>query len=85
MTKYDNSSSDINPISGISKTDLKSFIAYARTTFDLPILTSFLTATPTAELEPITQTYVQSHEADIGMTDELSVFGRLRKVSKMGH
>lgn len=29
---------DINPIGGISKTDLKRFIAYARDAFDLPIL-----------------------------------------------
>jgi len=60
LTKYDCSSADINPIGGISKTDLKSFIAWARTQFDLPILSSFLTAVPTAELEPITSTYVQS-------------------------
>lgn len=40
---------------------------------------------PTAELEPITETYVQSDEADMGMTyDELTVFGRLRKVHKLG-
>ncbi|KAH8832775.1 hypothetical protein DL96DRAFT_1458937 [Flagelloscypha sp. PMI_526] len=85
MTKYDCSSADINPIGGISKTDLKRFIAYAQTTFDLPILNSFLTAVPTAELEPITDTYVQADEADMGMTyDELSVFGRLRKVEKCG-
>jgi NAD+ synthase (glutamine-hydrolysing) len=63
---------------------------------------SFLNAVPTAELEPITETYVQSDEvgqhhngtrrllkfylkADMGMTyDELSVFGRLRKVEKCG-
>src|SRR5690606_15141419 len=39
----------------------------------------------TAELEPITGTYVQSDEADMGFTyDELSVFGRLRKVEKCG-
>lgn len=63
----------------------------------------FLTAVPTAELEPITETYVQADEvgtavllqlvadavawlqADMGMTyDELSVFGRLRKVEKCG-
>ncbi|CAG2063230.1 unnamed protein product [Timema podura] len=31
MTKYDCSSADINPIGGISKTDLKSFLGYART------------------------------------------------------
>ena len=45
----------------------------------------FLDAVPTAELEPITETYVQADEADMGMTyDELSVFGRLRKVDKCG-
>ncbi|ANB15267.1 glutamine-dependent NAD(+) synthetase [Sugiyamaella lignohabitans] len=85
LTKYDCSSADINPIGGISKTDLKAFIAYARDAFDMPVLNDFLTATPTAELEPITKTYVQSDEADMGFTyDELSVFGRLRKVEKFG-
>lgn len=38
LTKYDCSSADINPIGGISKTDLKRFIAYAEKAFDLPIL-----------------------------------------------
>lgn len=85
LTKYDCSSADINPIGGISKTDLKKFIAYAHDSFDLPILSSFLSAVPTAELEPITESYVQSDEADMGMTyDELTVFGRLRKVQKCG-
>ncbi|KAK7060897.1 glutamine-dependent NAD(+) synthetase [Paramarasmius palmivorus] len=85
LTKYDCSSADINPIGGISKTDLKKFIAYSREAFDLPILANFLDAVPTAELEPITENYVQSDEADMGMTyDELSVFGRLRKVEKCG-
>ncbi|TRM65351.1 hypothetical protein BD626DRAFT_217279 [Schizophyllum amplum] len=85
LTKYDCSSADINPIGGISKTDLKKFIAFAEEKFDLPVLHNFLAATPTAELEPITETYVQSDEADMGMTyEELSVFGRLRKVEKCG-
>ncbi|ODQ67714.1 glutamine-dependent NAD(+) synthetase with GAT domain-containing protein [Nadsonia fulvescens var. elongata DSM 6958] len=85
LTKYDCSSADINPIGGISKTDLKAFIAYARDTYQMPILDDFLTATPTAELEPITKDYVQSDEIDMGMTyDELSIFGRLRKVEKCG-
>lgn len=115
LTKYDCSSADINPIGGISKTDLKRFIAYAETAFSLPVLADFLNATPTAELEPITNEYVQADEvrenllverrtetetlpslpwltffhrpcqADMGMTyDELSVFGRLRKVDKCG-
>jgi len=85
LTKYDCSSADINPIGAISKTDLKKFIAYARDAFDLPILSNFLEAVPTAELEPITENYVQADEADMGMTyEELSVFGRLRKVEKCG-
>ncbi|KAI7555224.1 glutamine-dependent NAD(+) synthetase, partial [Hortaea werneckii] len=85
LTKYDNSSADINPIGGISKTDLKSFIKWAETNFDLPILREFLDAVPTAELEPITDTHVQSDEADMGFTyDELSVLGRLRKAYKLG-
>ncbi|ODV93154.1 hypothetical protein PACTADRAFT_47078 [Pachysolen tannophilus NRRL Y-2460] len=85
LTKYDCSSADINPIGGISKTDLKKFIKFGVKRFDLPILQSFLDATPTAELEPITENYVQSDEIDMGMTyEELSIFGRLRKVSKCG-
>ncbi|SCV05037.1 LANO_0G17106g1_1 [Lachancea nothofagi CBS 11611] len=85
LTKYDCSSADINPIGGISKTDLKRFIAYASKKFDMPILEDFLTATPTAELEPITKDYVQSDEIDMGMTyEELSIFGYLRKVEKCG-
>ena len=85
LTKYDNSAADLNPIGGISKTDLKRFIAYASEAYAMPILRSFLDAPPTAELEPITESYVQSDEADMGMTyDELSIFGRLRKVAKCG-
>lgn len=85
LTKYDCSSADINPIGGISKSDLKRFIAYAKDTFNMPVLEEFLDAIPTAELEPITHDYVQSDEADMGMTyDELSQFGRLRKVERCG-
>lgn len=85
LTKYDCSSADINPIGGISKTDLKKFIRWATTEFELPILEEFINATPTAELEPITSDYVQSDEADMGMTyAELSIFGKLRKEEKMG-
>ncbi|CAD6588874.1 MAG: glutamine-dependent NAD(+) synthetase [Tremellales sp. Tagirdzhanova-0007] len=86
LTKYDCSSADVNPIGGISKTDLKKFIAYAETAFGLPILNSFLDAIPSAELIPIgADNAVQSDEAEMGMTyDELSIFGRLRKVEKCG-
>ncbi|KAJ5155250.1 glutamine-dependent NAD(+) synthetase [Penicillium capsulatum] len=85
LTKYDCSSADLNPIGSISKTDLKSFIAWASKSFDMPILEEFIHATPTAELEPITENYVQSDEADMGMTyAELSRFGTLRKQNKLG-
>ncbi|KAL9098268.1 MAG: hypothetical protein Q9163_006046 [Psora crenata] len=84
-TRYDCSSADINPIGGISKTDLKKFIAWACTNFDLPILKDFLAATPTAELEPLEGGYVQSDEADMGLLyTDLQVMGSLRKVEKMG-
>jgi NAD+ synthase (glutamine-hydrolysing) len=85
LTKYDCSSADINPIGGVSKTDLIAFIVWATTEFSLPILEEFVTAIPTAELEPITEDYVQSDEADMGFTYvELSILGRLRKEEKLG-
>lgn len=86
LTKYDCSSADINPIGGISKTDLRRFISYAIDTFQLSALTSILSAPPTAELEPLTDGHVsQTDEQDMGMTyDELSVYGKLRKVVKTG-
>lgn len=78
-TKYDCSSADINPIGGISKTDLKAFIKWAITAFDMPILEDFLDAIPTAELEPFSDKYVQSDEIDMGMTyDEVRRRGPVR-------
>jgi len=48
-------------------------------------LEEFLTATPTAELEPISKDYVQADEIDMGMTyDDLSTFGICRKILKLG-
>jgi len=85
LTKYDCSSADINPIGGISKKDLSRFLRFAKTEYNLPILESFLDATPTAELEPISNEYTQSDEQDMGCTyEELGVFGRLRKIEKLG-
>ncbi|KAI9023261.1 glutamine-dependent NAD synthetase with GAT domain-containing protein [Hyaloraphidium curvatum] len=85
LTKYDCSSADLNPIGAISKIDLRGFIGFARDDYGLPMLDGFLDAPPTAELEPITETYTQTDEADMGMTyAELSVFGRLRKVQMSG-
>ncbi|KAF6029406.1 hypothetical protein EB796_012285 [Bugula neritina] len=74
MTKYDCSSADLNPIGGISKTDLRSFI-------------QILESPPTAELEPLAENgrIAQTDEVDMGMTyNELSVYGKLRKVFLCG-
>ncbi|KAK2769449.1 glutamine-dependent NAD(+) synthetase [Emmonsiellopsis sp. PD_33] len=85
LTKYDCSSADLNPIGSIDKRDLISFLQWAKVNFDLPVIKDFVTAVPTAELEPITETYTQTDEDQMGMTyAELSVFGRLRKISKCG-
>nr|XP_031546903.1 glutamine-dependent NAD(+) synthetase isoform X3 [Vicugna pacos] len=86
LTKYDCSSADINPIGGISKTDLKDFVQFCMESFPLPALQSILVAPPTAELEPLASGQVsQTDEEDMGMTyAELSVYGRLRKLAKTG-
>eukprot|EP00794_Sanderia_malayensis_P011791 gene11791-13011_t len=92
MTKYDCSSADLNPIGGISKTDLRSFIHYfydvhlRNEKYRLKSLVSIVEATPTAELEPLEGGRIQqTDEADMGLTyDELSWFGKLRKVYACG-
>ncbi|XP_055462676.1 glutamine-dependent NAD(+) synthetase-like isoform X3 [Psammomys obesus] len=86
LTKYDCSSADINPIGGISKTDLRAFVQFCAERFQLPTLKTILSAPATAELEPLANGQVsQTDEEDMGMTyAELSIFGRLRKVAKAG-
>ncbi|MCA9968672.1 MAG: NAD(+) synthase, partial [Anaerolineales bacterium] len=85
MTKYDNSSADINPIGSISKVDLRDFLRWAADHRGLTALREVIDAPPTAELEPITADYAQRDEVDMGMTyAELSRFGRLRKVERCG-
>ncbi|POR36274.1 Glutamine-dependent NAD(+) synthetase [Tolypocladium paradoxum] len=46
-------SADIAPLGSISKNDAKDFQRWAREKWDLPILTEFIGATPTAELLPL--------------------------------
>jgi NAD+ synthase (glutamine-hydrolysing) len=85
VTKYDCSSADINPIGAISKTDLRRFLRWAAVHLGYTSLNDVLKAPPTAELEPITETYMQEDEADMGLTyQELSRFGRLRKIDRCG-
>ena len=85
LTKYDCSSGDINPIGGISKHDLRRFLRWAEHHLGYTALAEIVAAPPTAELEPITETYTQTDEDDMGMTyAELSRFGQLRKMEQCG-
>ena len=85
LTKYDCSSGDINPIGGISKHDLRRFLNWAIHNLGYTALSEIVDAPPTAELEPITETYTQTDEDDMGMTyAELSRFGQLRKMEQCG-
>ena len=83
LTKYDCSSADINPIGGINKIDLRQFILTFQSKY--PSLRSVYEAAPTAELEPITEGYTQTDEADMGLTyEELGDIGRERKIKNCG-
>ncbi|KAH6609920.1 NAD+ synthetase [Trichoderma cornu-damae] len=82
----DASSADLAPLGSISKNDAKAFQKWAREKWELEVLTEFIEATPTAELLPLSAG-VQSDESEseMGMTyEELSIFGILRKVDKLG-
>lgn len=89
LTKYDCSSADINPIGGISKTDLRRFLRWASLPggLDVPVLGEVEAAPPTAELEPLGEdgAIKQTDEEDMGMTyQELSAYGRLRSLARAG-
>ncbi|KAI3973836.1 hypothetical protein MKX01_030412 [Papaver californicum] len=85
FTKYDCSSADINPIGGISKQDLRTFLKWAAVNLGFSSLAEIEAAPPTAKLEPIRSTYSQKDEDDMGMQyEELSIYGRLRKISRFG-
>eukprot|EP00892_Ulva_mutabilis_P007450 jgi/Ulvmu1/5077/UM021_0094.1 len=86
LTKYDCSSADINPIGGVSKTDLRSFLKWGADHLGYPSLADVERAPPTAELEPLVKgKKPQNDEDDMGISYEhLSVFGRLRKISRLG-
>lgn len=85
LTKYDCSSADINPIGGISKVDLRRFLRWAAHEKGYDTLWPILNAAPSAELEPSSADYAQQDEVDMGMSyEELSRFGRLRKIERCG-
>jgi NAD+ synthase (glutamine-hydrolysing) len=86
LTKYDCSAADVNPIGGVSKSDIRRCLRWASDALNLPTLAEVEAAPPTAELEPIVEGQApQTDEADMGCTyDDLTAFGRLRKVARCG-
>jgi len=85
VTKYDCSSADINPIGGFSKVDLKKFLYWCHEARGIKTVLEILEAPPTAELRPLNEGHMQKDEEDMGMTyEELSVFGKLRKINMFG-
>lgn len=85
LTKYDCSAADLNPIGGVSKTDLRKFLRWAARGLGYPSLAEIERAPPTAELEPTrvkggenrgpaaaAVLPAQTDEADMGMTYAVS-------------
>lgn len=89
LTKYDCSAADLNPIGGVSKTDLRKFLRWAAEGLGYPSLVEIERAPPTAELEPTRKVKesglsssppsapvmpAQTDEADMGMTYAVSLY-----------
>merc|ERR1719267_177013 len=82
-TKYDCSAADINPIGGINKRDLKSFLEWAGAHRGIDVLGRVAAAAPSAELTGAEG--AQLDEEDMGMSyDELGDLGHCRKVEHCG-
>lgn len=82
LTKYDCSSADINPIGGMCKEDLKSYLRYCITDVYcnqqelVKVVDDIIKAPPSAELTGAEQ----NDEEEIGITyDEIAVLGRVRR------
>lgn len=82
LTKYDCSSADINPIGGLCKDDLKSYLNYCCATrfvenkLLVEVVKEVIQAPPSAELTGSEQ----NDEEEIGITyDEISILGRVRR------
>ncbi len=85
LTKYDCSSGDLNPIGSISKERLKNFLIYCEKDLGYKSLKAIIEMKPTAELRPISESYTQTDEDDMGLTyGELSIMGQLRKDFRCG-
>jgi NAD+ synthase (glutamine-hydrolysing) len=85
MTKYDCSSADINPIGGISKKDLKSFVFYCVEKFNFSSLITIMGARPTAELEPLRNGVAQQTDEVILYMLDSSISSKLFFLASKDH
>lgn len=86
LTKYDCSSADLAPIGSLSKNLIKSILEWAACVIPAPSLLEAAQATPTAELQPLSEGKPdQSDEDEIGLSyTELYMFGNIRKNTRCG-
>lgn len=88
LTKYDCSAGDLNPIGGINKSDLKSFLSWFAKEYNIDVFREIAEAKPSAELRPFdpkASYSTQDDEAEMGLTyAELDEFGKLRKIERCG-
>ena len=52
LTKYDNSSADINPLGSLTKNDIKNFLKYVIDRYNIPGLSEIVYSDSSAELKP---------------------------------
>lgn len=84
LTKYDCSSADINPISSLTKNDLRKILLFTYEKYGIEPIPLILDAQATPELQPtsgLIQSSIQQMELDY---DELETFGKLRKIHRLG-
>ncbi|KAK6122551.1 hypothetical protein DH2020_043706 [Rehmannia glutinosa] len=79
-------SGDINPVGSIHKHDLRAFLKWAAANLGYSSLAEVESARPNAaEFQSIRTDDCSQSEVDIGMTDEeLSVYGKLRRIFRCG-
>lgn len=85
-TKYDTSSSDLNPIGGINRTDMNSFLRYFAYKTDMQIFQQVADDKPTSEITAMGQNHQPRLDEELmGLSyKELDLLATLRKVDRMG-
>ena len=87
ITKYDNSSGDINPIGTISKLELRKLLKWAAIKFELPVLNEVLDSSPTQEVQHLGdhENQLISEHDELELTyEEIAHLAKLRTIDHCG-